>query len=93
MTIMLFYKVNRPLYSDFIIFVLQLLIIVHEDYDELYLRHKHDVQTQAVTEAVQDALGVETTYREHNLSLPRTKSKNYVVRLLYYAVAVCIYNA
>ncbi len=22
----------------------------------------------------------------------RTKSKNYVVRLLYYAVAVCIYN-
>ena len=37
--------------------------------------------------------GVETTYREHNLFLPRTKSKNYVVRLLYYAVAVCIYNA
>jgi len=36
--------------------------------------------------------GVETTYREHNLFLPRTKSKNYVVRLLYYAVAVCIYN-
>jgi hypothetical protein len=90
---MLFYKVNRPLYSDFIIFVLQLLIIVHKDDDELYLRHKHDVQTQAITEAVQDALGVETTYREHNLSLPRTKSKNYVVRLLYYAVAVRIYNA
>ena len=37
--------------------------------------------------------GVETTYREHNLFLPRTKSKNYTVRLLYYAVAVCIYNA
>ncbi len=37
--------------------------------------------------------GVETTYREHNLFLPRTKSKNYVVRLLYYSVAVCIYNA
>ncbi len=36
--------------------------------------------------------GVETTYREHNLFLPRTKSKNYVVRLLYYAVAVCLYN-
>jgi hypothetical protein len=37
--------------------------------------------------------GVETTYREHNLFLPRTKSKNYTLRLLYYAVAVCIYNA
>lgn len=37
--------------------------------------------------------GVETTYREHNLFLPRTKSKNYALRLLYYAVAVCIYNA
>jgi Transposase DDE domain len=36
--------------------------------------------------------GVETAYREHNTFLPRTKSKNYVVRLLYYAVAVCIYN-
>jgi Transposase DDE domain len=37
--------------------------------------------------------GVETTYREHNTFLPKTKSKNYVVRLLYYAVAVCMYNA
>jgi hypothetical protein len=37
--------------------------------------------------------GVETAYREHNTFLPRTKSKNYVVRLLFYAVAVCIYNA
>lgn len=37
--------------------------------------------------------GVETTYREHNVFLPRTKSKNYVLRLLYYAVAVCLYNA
>lgn len=37
--------------------------------------------------------GVEATYREHNTFLPKTKSKNYVVRLLYYAVAVCIYNA
>jgi len=36
--------------------------------------------------------GVETTYRQHNLFLPRTKSKNYTVRLLYYAAAVCIYN-
>jgi len=36
---------------------------------------------------------VETTYGEHNLFLPRTKSKNYVVRLLYYAAAVCIYKA
>jgi IS4 transposase len=36
--------------------------------------------------------GVETTYRQHNLFLPMTKSKNFVVRLLYYAVAVCLYN-
>lgn len=36
---------------------------------------------------------METSYREHNSFLPRTKSKNYIVRLLYYAVAVCIYNA
>jgi hypothetical protein len=36
--------------------------------------------------------GVETTYREHNLFLPMTRSKNYAVRLLYYAVAVCMYN-
>lgn len=36
--------------------------------------------------------GVETSYREHNTFLPRTKSKNYTVRLLYYAVAVCLYN-
>jgi putative transposase len=36
--------------------------------------------------------GVETTYREHNLFLPKTKSKNYTVRFLYYAAAVCIYN-
>jgi hypothetical protein len=36
--------------------------------------------------------GVETTYREHNLFLPMTRTKNYAVRLLYYAVAVCMYN-
>jgi len=36
--------------------------------------------------------GVETSYREHNLFLPRTKSKSYTVRLLYYATAVCLYN-
>ena len=36
--------------------------------------------------------GVETSYRGHNLFLPMTKSKNYTVRLLYYSVAVCIYN-
>lgn len=36
--------------------------------------------------------GVETTYREHNLFLPRTKSKNFTLRLLYYAAAVCLYN-
>ncbi len=37
--------------------------------------------------------GVETAYREHNSFLPKTKSKDYTVRLLYYAVAVCIYNS
>ncbi len=37
--------------------------------------------------------GVETAYREHNIFLPRTKSKSFTVRLLYYAVAVCLYNA
>ena len=36
--------------------------------------------------------GGETSYREHNLFLPMTKSKSYVVGLLYYSVAVCIYN-
>jgi len=36
--------------------------------------------------------GVETSYREHNLFLPRTRSTNFTVRLLYYAVAVCLYN-
>ncbi len=37
--------------------------------------------------------GIETSYREHNLFLAKTTSKDYTVRLLYYAVAVCIYNA
>jgi len=36
--------------------------------------------------------GVETSYRKHNEFLAKTTSKNYVVRLLYYSVAVCIYN-
>lgn len=36
--------------------------------------------------------GVETTYRKHNEFLAKTTSKNYVVRLLYYAVSICIYN-
>ena len=36
--------------------------------------------------------GVETSYRMHNSFLAKTTSKDYVVRLLYYAVAVCIYN-
>jgi hypothetical protein len=35
---------------------------------------------------------IETSYRKHNEFLARTTSKNYVVRLLYYSVAVCIYN-
>ena len=37
--------------------------------------------------------GIETSYREHNVFLAKTTSKDYTVRLLYYAVAVCIYNA
>jgi hypothetical protein len=32
------------------------------------------------------------SYRKHNEFLARTTSKNYVVRLLYYSVAICIYN-
>ena len=36
---------------------------------------------------------METSYREHNVFLAKTTSKDYTVRLLYYAVAVCIYNA
>ncbi len=39
-----------------------------------------------------DRWGVETTYRKHNEFLAKTTSKNYVVRLLYYAVSICIYN-
>jgi hypothetical protein len=35
---------------------------------------------------------VETTYRKHNEFLAKTTSKNYVVRLLYYSVSICIYN-
>lgn len=37
--------------------------------------------------------GIETSYREHNEFLAKTTSKDYTVRLLYYAIAVCIYNA
>src|SRR5208337_149784 len=37
--------------------------------------------------------GIETSYREHDVFLAKTTSKDYTVRLLYYAVAVCIYNA
>lgn len=37
--------------------------------------------------------GIETSYREHNVFLAKTTSKDYTVRLLYYAVAICIYNA
>jgi hypothetical protein len=37
--------------------------------------------------------GIETSYREHNFFLAKTTSRDYTVRLLYYAVAICIYNA
>lgn len=36
--------------------------------------------------------GIETSYREHNVFLAKTTSKDYTVRLLYYIVAICIYN-
>jgi IS4 transposase len=36
--------------------------------------------------------GVETTYRKHNEFLAKTTSRNYVVRLLYYSVSICLYN-
>ena len=36
--------------------------------------------------------GIETSYRKHNELLARTTSKNYTVRFLYYAVAICLYN-
>jgi hypothetical protein len=39
-----------------------------------------------------DRWGVETSYRKHNEFLAKTTSKNYTVRLLYYAVSICIYN-
>ena len=37
--------------------------------------------------------GIETSYREHNVFLAKTTSRDYTVRMLYYAVAVCIYNS
>lgn len=36
--------------------------------------------------------GIETSYREHNVFLAKTTSTDCAVRLLYYAIAVCIYN-
>jgi hypothetical protein len=36
--------------------------------------------------------GIEASYRKHNEFLAKTTSKNYTVRLLYYAVAILIYN-
>jgi hypothetical protein len=38
-------------------------------------------------------MGIETSYREHNAFLAKTTSKDFTVRLLYYAAAVCVYNA
>ncbi|MDG6899951.1 MAG: hypothetical protein JRN11_00730 [Nitrososphaerota archaeon] len=37
--------------------------------------------------------GIENSYKEHNVFLAKTTSKNYTVRLLYYAIAMYIYNA
>lgn len=51
-----------------------------------------DCKSKRILKRYKQRWGVETSYRKHNEFLARTTSKNYVVRLLYYSVAVCIYN-
>lgn len=51
-----------------------------------------DCKPKRVLKRFKRRWGVETSYRKHNEFLAKTTSKNYVVRLLYYSVAVCIYN-
>jgi hypothetical protein len=51
-----------------------------------------DCKSKRVLKRYKRRWGVETSYRKHNEFLARTTSKNYVVRLLYYSVEVCIYN-
>jgi len=50
-------------------------------------------KARRILKRYKDRWGVETTYRKHNEFLARTTSRNYAVRLLYYAVSVCVYNA
>jgi Transposase DDE domain len=49
-------------------------------------------KARRILKRYKDRWGVETTYRKHNEFLAKTTSKNYIVRLLYYAVSICIYN-
>ena len=51
-----------------------------------------DCKSKRILKRFKQRWGVETSYRKHNEFLARTTSKNYVVRLLYYSVAICIYN-
>jgi hypothetical protein len=51
-----------------------------------------DCKPKRVLKRYKQRWGVETSYRKHNEFLAKTTSKSYVVRLLYYSVAVCIYN-
>ncbi len=51
-----------------------------------------DRKSKRILKRYKQRWGVETSYRKHNEFLAKTTSKNYVVRLLYYSVAVCIYN-
>lgn len=49
-------------------------------------------RARRILKRYKDRWGVETTYRKHNEFLAKTTSRNYTVRLLYYAVSICIYN-
>lgn len=49
-------------------------------------------KARRILKRYKDRWGVETTYRKHNEFLAKTTSRNYTVRLLYYAVSICIYN-
>ena len=51
------------------------------------------LQAEEGSQALQAEVGNRDVHREHNVFLAKTTSKDYTVRLLYYAVAVCIYNA
>jgi hypothetical protein len=50
-------------------------------------------RARRILKRYKDRWGIETAYRKHNEFLAKTTSRNYTVRLLYYAISVCIYNA